>query len=314
MAAKARQTYVGVNEVTNGVLEVAYALRDSRNYLFGAKGNSFLVRTGTTFKMNGMYAQADAVYKFVLDGGRLLGSYEDVSEGNGQIHLIELTKDSTFEPTTNCGLVPGGSFTSTELDLGGHTLTVPIGTNGRIFYLFNTTVKNGMVNITSGGWLQTKSGKTVTATNADFRVGSAMKILGPISVRDYEQVYGANNNDGTAAFNVHGTFKPAAGHNYFYGCTMQDGSTIDLSSRTDALPLVSSFTKGDNTLKFAAGTIHVKLGERNVTRNTCLISWSSKPSGIASTRFVNAEGERSRRFSARADGLYLSGGTMIIVR
>ena len=314
VAAKARQTYVGVNEVTNGVLEVEYALRHSGNYLFGAKGNSFLVRTGTTFKMNGMYAQADAVYKFVLDGGRLLGSYEDVSEGNGQIHLIELTKDSTFEPTTNCGLVPGGSFTSTELDLGGHTLTVPIGTNGRIFYLFNTTVKNGMVNITSGGWLQTKSGKTVTATNADFRVGSAMKILGPISVRDYEQVYGANNNDGTAAFNVHGTFKPAADHNYFYGCTMQNGSTIDLSSRTGALPLVSSFTKGDNTLKFAAGTIHVKLGERSVTRNTCLISWSSKPSGIASTRFVNAEGEHSRRFSARADGLYLSGGTMIIVR
>ncbi len=314
VAAKAYQPYVGVNEVTNGVLEVAYAYRDSRHYLFGAKGNSFLVRTGTTFKMNGMYAQADAVYKFVLDGGRLLGCYEDVPDGNGQIHLIELTKDSTFEPTTNCGLVPGGSFSSTELDLGGHTLTVPIGTNGRIFYLFNTTVKNGMVNITSGGWLQTKSGKTVTATNADFRVGSAMKILGPISVRDYEQVYGSNYNDGTAAFNVHGTFKPAAGHDYFYGCTMQNGSTIDLSSRTGALPLVSSFTNGDKTLKFAAGTIHVKLGERNVTRNTCLISWSSKPSGIASTRFVSAEGERSRRFSARADGLYLSGGTMIIVR
>ena len=313
VAAKARQTYVGVNEVTNGVLEVAYAFRDSRNYLFGAKGNSFLVRTGATFKMNAMYAQADAVYEFVLDGGRLLGSYEDVNEGNGQIHLIELTKDSTFEPTTNCGLVPGGTFSSTELDLGGHTLTVPIA-NGKTFYLFNTTVKNGKVDITSGGWLKTRSGYTVTATNADFRVGSAMRILGPMSVRDYEPAYGSDYNDGTAAFNVHGTFKPAAGHNYFYGCTMQDGSTIDLSSRTGALPLVSSFTKGDHTLKFAAGTIHVKLGERNVTRNTCLISWSSKPSGIASTRFVNAEGERSRRFSARADGLYLSGGTMIIVR
>ena len=314
VAAKAYQTYVGVNEVTNGVLEVAYALRDSRRYLFGAKGNSFLVRTGATFKMNAMYAQADAVYKFVLDGGRLLGSYEDVSEGNGQIHLIELTKDSTFEPTTSCGLVPGGSFSSTELDLGGHTLTVPIGTNGRIFYLFNTTVKNGMVNITSGGWLKTRSGYTVTATNADFRVGSAMRILGPMSVRDYEPAYGSDYNDGTAAFNVYGTFRPAAGHNYFYGCTMQNGSTIDLSSRTGALPLVSSFTNGDKTLKFAAGTIHVKLGERNVTRNTCLISWSSKPSGIASTRFVSAEGERSRCFSARADGLYLSGGTVIIVR
>ena len=317
VAAKARQTYVGVNEVTNGVLEVAYAFRDSRNYLFGAKGNSFLVRTGATFKMNAMYAQADAVYKFVLDGGRLLGSYEDVSEGNGQIHLIELTKDSTFEPTTNCGLVPGGTFSSTELDLGGHTLTVPIGT-GKQFFLYNTTVKNGTVNITSGGWLQTRSGWTVTATNADFRVGCALRINGTISVRNYEQVYGSNFNAGTAAFNVHGTFKPAASHNYFYGCTMQDGSTIDLSSRTSALPLVSAFSgtngAGDKTLKFAAGTIHVKLGERTVTRDTCLISWSAKPSGIASTRFTSAEGERSRRFTARADGLYLSGGTMIIVR
>ena len=153
-----------------------------------------------------------------------------------------------------------------------------------------------------------------TLTNADFRVGSAMKILGPISVRDYEQVYGANNNDGTAAFNVHGTFKPAAGHNYFYGCTMQNGSTIDLSSRTGALPLVSSFTKGDNTLKFAAGTIHVKLGERNVTRDTCLISWSSKPSGIVSTRFASAEGERRRSFIKKEDGLYVAGGFMLLVR
>ena len=178
----------------------------------------------------------------------------------------------------------------------------------------NGSVKNGMVNITSGGWLKTRSGYTVTATNADFRVGSAMRILGPMSVRDYEPAYGSDYNDGTAAFNVYGTFKPAAVHNYFYGCTMQNGSTIDISSRTDALPLVSSFTNGDKTLKFAAGTIHVKLGERTITRNTCLISWSSEPSGIASTRFVNAEGERSRCFSARADGLYLSGGTVIIVR
>ena len=317
VAAKTHQAYVGVNEVTNGVLEVLYASRDSRNYLFGARGNSFVVRTGATFKMNAMYAQADAVYKFVLDGGRLLGSYEDVSDGYGQIHLIELTKDSTFEPTTNCGLVPGGSFSSTELDLGGHTLTVPIG-NGKQFFLYNTTVKNGLVNITSGGWLQTRSGWTVTATNADFRVGCALRINGTISVRDYEQVYGSNYNAGTAAFNVHGTFKPAANHNYFYGCTMQDGSTIDLSSRTSALPLVSAFNgtngAGDKTLKFAAGTINVKLGERTVTRDTCLISWSAKPSGIASTRFTSAEGERSRRFSARTDGLYLSGGTMIIVR
>jgi hypothetical protein len=263
-----------------------------------------------------MYAQANAEYRFVLDGGRLLGSYEDVPDTYGQIHLIELTKDSTFEPSTNCGLVPGGTFGSTTLDLGGHKLAVPIG-NGRIFFLYNTTVKNGMVDVTSGGWLQTKSGCTVTATNVDFRVRSALRLDGPISVRGYEPEYSDSNcNEGAAAFNVHGTFKPAAGHNCFYGVTMQDGSTIDLSNPSRALPLprVSAFKKGDNTLKFASGTIRVKLGERKVTSKTCLISWSSKPDGIDAVRFVNADGERPRRFTACPDGLYSSGGLVLIVR
>jgi hypothetical protein len=316
VAAKRDQTYVGVNEVAAGVMEVLNNFRDSRFHVFGAKGNSFLVRTDATFKMNGMYAQANAEYRFVLDGGRLLGSYEDVPDTYGQIHLIELTKDSTFEPSTNCGLVPGGTFGSTTLDLGGHKLAVPIG-NGRIFFLYNTTVKNGMVDVTSGGWLQTKSGCTVTATNVDFRVRSALRLDGPISVRGYEPEYSDSNyNEGTAAFNVHGTFKPAAGHNCFYGVTMQDGSTIDLSNPSRALPLprVSAFKKGDNTLKFASGTIRVKLGERKVTSKTCLISWSSKPDGIDAVRFVNADGERPRRFTARPDGLYSSGGLVLIVR
>ena len=41
--------------------------------------------------------------------------------------------------------------------------------------------------------------------------------------------------------NVHGVFKPAA-HDYFYGCTLLDGSTIDFANRTTPLPVVSAFT------------------------------------------------------------------------
>ena len=323
-AAKNSQTYSGGTLILEGVLVNGFV--DARNYQLGAVGSVITVSTNGAnrgvFDIKGMYAQNSvcAAYKLVMNGGLVQNTGADVSQGNGQFFDVRLTADSEFSHTYDWGFFDGPTEYAVTLDLGGHTLKVAIGINGRTFHLVNCTVKNGFIDITSGGWFQVGKSATETqylgeivATNVDFRIASAMKIYAPLSVRDYEQVYGSNNNEGTNVFSVCGTFKPAS-HNYFYGCTMQNGSTIDLSSRTDALPLVSSFTKGDHTLKFAAGTIHVKLGERNVTRNTRLISWTSKPSGIASTRFTSAEGERSRRFSARADGLYLSGGTMIIVR
>ena len=322
-ASKTHQTYSGGTTIKEGVL--AGGVVDARNYHLGAQGSTITVSTNAAnkgvFDLNGMYAQNSvcAAYRLVMDGGLVQNSGAAVSMTNGQFFDIRLTADSDFSHAADWGIFDGDTQYDVALDLGGHTLNVAIG-NSKCFHIVNCTVKNGLVNITSGGWFQTgisgnaKYNNEIVATNADFRVGSAMRFYAPISVRNYEQVYGSNFNTGNAAFKVYGTFKPAA-HNYFYGCTMQNGSTIDLSSRTDALPLVSSFTQGDNTLKFAAGTIHVKLGERTVTPDTCLISWSAKPDGIASTRFMNATGDRKRRFVKRDDGLYVvKGGFAVTVR
>lgn len=327
IAAKAQQPYTGGNEVTAGVLGAHYNLRDSRNYAFGAKGSTFVLREGSTFKMNGMYAQADAVYKFVLDGGTLMGCEADVPDSYGEIHLIELTANSTFAPTTNCGLVPGGSFSATTLDLGGYTLTVPIGTNNKNFFLYNTTVKNGTLNITSGGWLSTKSGATVNATDVDVIVGSALNLKGTISVRNYEQVYGSDNNSGTAAFNVYGVFKPAAEHNYFYGCTMQDGSTIDLSGKTGAWSTKSAFSSGLNTVTFADGaTVTIKLEGRedlkalSESESPYVVTWplddAEQPVEPTDVTFVSDEWTEQNRFLLRKDAkglkLLYNNGTLII--
>ena len=49
---------------------------------------------------------------------------------------------------------------------------------------------------------------------------------------DYYAACTNNVNNGTAAMNVYGRFTPAT--DYFYGCTLQDGATIDLNGRTGA--------------------------------------------------------------------------------
>ena len=131
----------------------------------------------------------------------------------------------------------------------------------------------------------------------------------------YEAVYKANYNSGTAALNVYGTFKPSKEHDYFYGCTMQDGSTIDLSARTNALPRVSAFTSGDNTLKFATNaTVRVKLGGRKVSHKTPIVSWATAPENLAGLRFVSGDENRPFSIIKKDDGLYIYTGTVILVR
>jgi hypothetical protein len=95
---------------------------------------------------------------------------------------------------------------------------------------------------------------------------------------------------------------------------MQDGSTIDLSSRTSALPLVSAFTTGDNMLKFANGaTVSVKLGERRVSSRTPLISWTAG-TDIGNVKFKSADEERNCCFVVKDDGLYALSGFIVIVK
>ena len=320
--AKTSQTYSGGTSIKEGVL--ANSMTDARNYLLGAKFSTITVSTNGTNKgvleLNGMYAQSmnGAEYKFVMDGGVIRNTGPDANLTYGQFSDLELTADSEFIPTANFGFFAP----TTEIDLGGHTLKIAIGTNGRIFHIVNGELRNGFINITSGGWFQTgvsgnaNYNKTNVADTVDFRIGSALKIYGPLSVRNYEQVYDSNNNDGTAALMVHGTFKPAS-HNYFYGCTMMSGSTIDLSSRTTALPAVSSFSNGKRNLEFAENAVvAVKLGEWDVAPRSRIIFWTegAMPTNVGTVKFVCGDEGRARYFSKRSDGLYLSGGFMLIVR
>lgn len=114
---------------------------------------------------------------------------------------------------------------------------------------------------------------------------------------------------------IYGTFKPSA-HNYFHGCKMMDGSTIDLSSRTNALPRIAAFTSNSaKTLDFETDkTVYVKFGGYRTASREPIISWTAKPADIDTVKFKAARGEQPCSFVKKDDGLYIRRGFTILVR
>ena len=151
-------------------------------------------------------------------------------------------------------------------------VTIALGSSGATAYNYGTCVyTNGLVDIVSGGTFNVDGG-TTGATNVDFRVNSALGITGTLNVRDYTALYPYRYGSGSGAMNVYGTFTPADA-NYFYGCTMQNGSTIDLSAKTVAW---NSTAKSDanykRTVEFAPGaTVTVNLAGRTLVRGDKII-------------------------------------------
>ena len=275
-ASKSDQTYSGGTAVEGGVL--ASGLNGTARS-FGTGG--ITVAAGGTFDFNG---QRDFYsYQMTLDGGTIRNTGADLGGNTAQVGSLAVTADgSRFEARKNIGLI-NLSYTQAKLDLRGRTLTVDIAA-GKSFWLYNTVVSNGTLDVTGAGTLDMDK-TAIVATNASFRIDSAMNVKVPVSVRDYIALFAGNNGTGTAALNVYGTFKPSA-HNYFYGPTMQDGSTIDLSARTSPMPPVSDSWDGERSLKFASGaTVTIDVGDRAATlaRGTRLMSWSAIPDGVTFT-------------------------------
>ena len=304
--ATVMQRHANPMEITAGAVKMGAA---NGSTPLGGDSKPVVVHAGGVLDMNG-YRDYNR-YAITLHGGELRNTGADPGYGNAQTKTVVLTDDSTFN-FTGYGLIASG-YNATTLNLGGHTLAV---TASGTFYLYNTAITAGKVVVQGAGTMNIgTSGKTgLSAASTDFSVGCALKLEVKADVHDYEALYTGSSNSGTAALNVHGTFRPSA-HDCFYGCTMTDGSTIDLSLRDGALPLVSSFTSGANTLQFATGapTVYVKLGGKRFAGGK-VISWNEKPENIDTVKFKNAPGERKRAFVAKDDGLYCTTGFVVFVK
>ena len=316
VAAFAPQTYTGGTLITEGVAQPPDGSGANTTYsgdAFKAFGPGVFdiieVSQGAVFDLRANYAYRSFVR---LDGGTLRNSNADMSKTTwGGSGIGSLTKDSALEVTRNT--VFGDPNGYGDMALGGYTLNVTIASGKHWYVRSSFFTGGGKVVIGTTGWLHPVV--DVDASTVDFVVNSAIQLDGQLDVHDYEaQWSGAGYNKGSAALNVHGTFKPSA-HDYFYGCTLMDGSTIDLSNRTGALPLTSAFTDtGKKTLEFASGaTLSVLASSKNATRNANgkqIISWSAIPEGVT-FQPVKA----GQRLVPKADGLYLEGaGFSLIVR
>ena len=293
VGAKA-QTYTGDTIIAAGTARPPDGSGSNTTYCrdqFKAFGTgSIRVAAGATFDLRANYAY----YGWVkLDGGTLTNSGNDMTGTTlGGSGIGEITADSTLNVAHHI-VFQGNTF-----NLNGHTLNVTI--PGKHWYIHTTTFTNGTVNITQGGWLHTVK-NAIDAHTVDFKMNCAIHLEQNLDVRNYEALW--NNNDynrGNKNLNVHGTFKPAS-FNYFYGCTLLDGSTIDLTNRTVAtlpMPTTAAFTgskaDGKKTLSFATGnengtTVTVAFGgktkedlkaiaENEVDGKTgMLLTWTSEP-------------------------------------
>ena len=294
------------SDKANTIDEVVFALCDAN-----ATSGTVKVNEGATLEMNGKYDCFQNI--FILNGGTLQNTTgTDVSSGTAQMKYMFVTTNSTLNIQNNYGFV-GNGYTRSILDLGGYTLTVNLNAGGKLFYLYNTEVRNGVLDVIDGGWLETGNAG-VTATNATIKCRAAMRANGAVEVRDYVAYRETSkHNEGTAAFKVYGTFTPVT--DIFYGCQLQDGSTVDLSGRETAwhtTTAADSSAKGSTTVTFADdATITVNLDGRKElfdlarSKNPFVATWSADPANLEGLKFVTDA--KSRKL-----GLKVVPGTMMV--
>ena len=309
VASKASQGYAGGTVANAGVVKCGV----NGSTTLGAEGTEVLVASDATdgaavLSMNGKSIYDS--YRLVMDGGSIVNSGGDVASGTVQLGHATLAQDAEIGISNSYGFV-GASHAATSIDLGGNELAVTVA-SGKSFWLDNTTVTNGDVVVSGAGTLAVV-GTAVKAATANFDIGCALNIGVAMSVGDYVANYAGTANAGTAALNVNGTFKPV--QSGFYGPTMQDGSTLDVSEWPAAFPVASMAAAGSTNISFAANsTITVRLGSRRASGRTPLVGWSSKPSNIDTVRFASAPGESRRAFVVKDDGLYALSGFVLIVK
>ncbi len=303
VATKTGQSYTGHTQVSNGTFKVNN--QAASTYVIPQNSLTVLEPNGT-LDINGSASWGH--HSVSNNGGRIYNDYANHT-GARSMNLAhhDLGADSTIH-------VEADTVAWSVLSLNGHTLNLEIFAN-KTLYVGNTVNGPGMIDIKYGGWLHTR--QAINMPDVDFKVGGALYLESALTVHDYTPAYSYASNNGSAPLNVTGTFTPPATHNNFYGCTMQDGSTIDLSGINRTLTAKSNFTAGKNTIGFTEGAkVYLDLGERKVSSRTPVISWTAatKPANVDSVKFNLVGVNQSKSARTKNDGVYVSSGFMVLVR
>ncbi len=332
-AQKQGQTYYGGTEVKGGFLEFynvklasdSYGTYTADKQLLGAGGSTLAIDAGAKVNVAGTFGLR--FYNFTLNGGTLANENLD-----GQVMLLDnsslssnpgfgavtLTDDSTL-------LAPRQFvFEKGQVDLGGNTLTIDFAGYGNkfVFLRGGQTCVNGTICVQGGS--SSQFGQIyVDAADLDMRtvnfdmLKAEFNLSKSLSVKDYiaraPLGTGTADNTGTGALNVYGTFKPF--NTFFYGCTLQDGATLDLSAQTGAWNTTSTGACPTKTVTFAKGaTITIDLGKRKDAGDKGrIVAWAEKPADIDTVTFKPSKNTQGR-LEVCDDGIYLRRGLALIFR
>ena len=320
------QTYTGGTIIAAGTAQPPDpATQDAANTsarTFAAFGTGpITVAQGAVFDIRANYDYNELYNAILLDGGTLVNDKWAMTHNDwGGVGIGALTKDSSMNVryTTVFGMGSG------TLDLDTHRLSVPM-TYGQVLVVRYPKIEDGTFAVSGTGWAYFGYACDIDAI---LEVNCPMTIAADVRVRDYVVNYAGNDSSGGNTLSVYGTFKPNTDR--FYGCTLLDESTLDLSGRTTALPAEAVFANSKPSrlsVSFKEGatvTVHVDgrtdLKELSRTKENgayagYLMKWNTRPD--ASVKFV-LDGDAARRYRLLCTdgGLVLcpSSGLEIVVR
>ena len=306
------QGYTGGTAIREGILRIGIDNGNTMNIGNPLGPNGEKAHNKVYLGPNGILDPASIAgwgyHDLTIDGGMISNTVANIqlpSIARCFNPCFTVNADFTFATTEQYGLSLG--------DLQGHTATVSVAP-GKVLYLMSAidpkVTGGGRINIVSGGTIGTLSNYPPDFSKIDFADCNAALDLSraEMSVHDYAPCNTVTSGGGSAQLKVYGTFTPNSA--YFYGPTMQDGSTIDLSAKTGTWNANSSLTGGNQVTKFADGAkVAIEFGGRKLKRGDKVIAWSSKPNASFASK--------SCIFDVRDDGLYvlsLKSGFSLIVR
>ena len=313
--------YFGGTEVKGGTLTAGAS---GTNQVFGIDGGEVTVSSGGTLDVGASTGYFQNYY-FTLNGG-IIKSNSGYTNIRKHIKHLKLDADSTVNSSHIVGVwdanSDGSEYYDTYLDLGSNTLVVT-GDNkwGDLRFGKTTATSAGAIDVRA-----VSQGLHFIGSDSDLSLVSVtaaanLKVDDGVAVMLGDYIVNATDNrnahytSGTGEVKVVGTFKPNT--DYYHGCELQDGATLNLSGRSETLNLDGSLVSPKTVdaqyrVSFADGaTIKIDIGSRTVNSRTPLVTWTTAPENIATLSFVPAA-DAARGFTVKSDGIYPAPNGMII--
>ncbi|MBQ6140858.1 MAG: DUF2341 domain-containing protein [Kiritimatiellae bacterium] len=323
-------TYTGGTQVDAGTIQAPKSTA-AYNAAFTPFGTGKItINPNGTFNAQSTVAYTNGV---ILAGGTITGG---AGSGQSIVMLERVTADSIIIQTVSA-ITIGAS--GCPIDLGGNKISVSIAKDK--YFRWYGSLENTTGTIVTGGISTATPGYfeefPERARGVDLDLYSRVNFAHAVYVHDYRAAngnYSSGHGTGHGLY-VSGTYTPVG--NYYHGCVMEDGSTLDLSGRTGYFTVKSGIDntnafgdttteeKARKTVQFASGTVTVNLAGRTDLKTIAeradnyIVKWSTdsgmgEPSGT--TFKLDAATAKYFKLKKDATGLQLRKirGLVIVVK